>query len=291
MSNKAVVYTIYRTTNQVNGKVYIGKHQTHDINDKYLGSGKLLKQAIKKYGVENFTKEILYTFDNEDDMNAKERKLVTEDFVLQKNNYNLCVGGHGGWSYVNRELPNGMLGKMQTVTQKKAACNWISRNQGKLQKKTPARTAHIKQLAELNKGRRHTKKTKKRMSQNRLGKGAGIENSQFDTIWITNGCTNKKISRHDLIPAGWTNGKTMPPSITQRLRYCQECNNKQKRITAQNEAKRLYKDFLQSGCKTASEYVAAGNYPYSVVSLTQKWKRYVPEYQPVTGRGNKKLDH
>lgn len=98
---QSTYYTIYQTTNEVNGKTYIGKHVTDDLNDGYLGSGKLLKRAIARYSVENFRKEILHVFDNEADMNAKERGLVTEEFVLQETNYNLCVGGQGGFSYIN----------------------------------------------------------------------------------------------------------------------------------------------------------------------------------------------
>jgi len=95
-------YIIYKTTNTVNGKVYIGKHKTKDLNDGYLGSGKLLCRAIEKYGVENFAREIVYLCKTEDDMNAKEREIVTEDFCLREDTYNLCVGGAGGFSYINR---------------------------------------------------------------------------------------------------------------------------------------------------------------------------------------------
>ena len=61
-------YLIYKTTNLINGKYYIGKHETDDINDDYLGSGIALLAAIKKYGRENFTKEVLYVFDSEQEM-------------------------------------------------------------------------------------------------------------------------------------------------------------------------------------------------------------------------------
>jgi hypothetical protein len=64
-----------------------------------MGSGKRLKMAIQKHGVENFTKEILHIFGNEEDMKNKEKELV----VLNENSYNLCEGGKGGWSYVNRK--------------------------------------------------------------------------------------------------------------------------------------------------------------------------------------------
>ena len=95
-------YTIYRVTNIINGKTYTGMHKTNNLNDGYMGSGKLIKRAISKYGTENFKKEILFVFDNEDEMNAKESELVTEEFVKEDTNYNLCPGGKGGWGYINK---------------------------------------------------------------------------------------------------------------------------------------------------------------------------------------------
>ena len=86
-------YTIYQITNLINNKIYIGQHSTKNIEDNYFGSGKNIKRAIKKCGKENFKKEILFVFDNFDDMNNKEREIVNEDFIRRVDTYNICLGG------------------------------------------------------------------------------------------------------------------------------------------------------------------------------------------------------
>lgn len=89
-------YIIYKTTNLINDKIYIGKHQTENINDAYLGSGIALETAIKKYGKQNFKKEILFVFGTESEMNQKEKEIVTESFIATSKTYNMGVGGEGG---------------------------------------------------------------------------------------------------------------------------------------------------------------------------------------------------
>lgn len=78
----------------INNKVYVGCHQTKDIDDGYMGSGKLILQAIKKYGKKNFRKEILFIFDNKEEMFSKEKELV----FIGEGSYNLKHGGHGGFT-------------------------------------------------------------------------------------------------------------------------------------------------------------------------------------------------
>jgi hypothetical protein len=94
-------HTIYKTTNLINDKIYIGYHKTTDLNDGYLGSGKILEIALKKYGRENFKKDILYIFPSKEEALLKETELVNAEFVESENNYNIKIGGEGGWDYIN----------------------------------------------------------------------------------------------------------------------------------------------------------------------------------------------
>lgn len=89
-------FIIYKTTNTVNGKEYIGAHKTAVIDDGYLGSGYQLRYAIKKYGRSSFIRDVLFIFDNSVDMYNKERELVNETYVTLKTNYNIVIGGQGG---------------------------------------------------------------------------------------------------------------------------------------------------------------------------------------------------
>lgn len=87
------IYTVYKVTNVINSKEYIGIHATENPYDDYLGSGVRIKLALKKYGKENFKKEILFVFDNPEDMIAKEAELVNEEYVKRDDTYNLVSGG------------------------------------------------------------------------------------------------------------------------------------------------------------------------------------------------------
>lgn len=87
-------YAVYKTTNLVNGKIYVGFHKTINPNDGYLGSGKLIKRAIEKYGVENFKKEILAIFDNQKEAEDYEASIVDKDFTLREDTYNIAIGGN-----------------------------------------------------------------------------------------------------------------------------------------------------------------------------------------------------
>jgi hypothetical protein len=86
---------IYKTTNLINGKIYIGKDVKNNSN--YYGSGKILKQAIKKYGKENFKKEILVECFSKSELELEEIEQINKYSSNDPNiGYNITNGGSGG---------------------------------------------------------------------------------------------------------------------------------------------------------------------------------------------------
>lgn len=85
----------YRTTNTLNGRTYIGKRTTDKIDDGYLGSGILIGHAIRKYGRENFTREIIEFYDSSEDAFLAEVKHISAARESGEMLYNITSGGTG----------------------------------------------------------------------------------------------------------------------------------------------------------------------------------------------------
>lgn len=84
----------YLTTNNLNGKQYIGERTTENINnDQYIGSGVYIKEAIKKYGKNNFSKVILEIFPNKTDAYISQEKYIKIYNTLSPNGYNISPKG------------------------------------------------------------------------------------------------------------------------------------------------------------------------------------------------------
>ena len=86
---------LYKTTNLVNGKIYIGVHSTDNLDDGYLGSGVALLAAIKEYGKKSFTRDILKFFYTQQASYAEEFRIVDASFIDDRSNYNIKIGGEG----------------------------------------------------------------------------------------------------------------------------------------------------------------------------------------------------
>jgi hypothetical protein len=86
---------IYKTTNLINKKIYVGKSLKN--KNSYMGSGTLLNKAMKKYGKDNFIKEIIDYADTLEELNAKEIYWIEKlNSTEQKIGYNIAKGGTGG---------------------------------------------------------------------------------------------------------------------------------------------------------------------------------------------------
>ena len=97
------IYIVYETTNLINGKYYVGVHKKNGSD--YLGSGKILRFAVEKYGKENFIRETLKEFKIEDDAYEFEKKIVDEKLIKNINCYNICRGGDCGPCLCGKDNP------------------------------------------------------------------------------------------------------------------------------------------------------------------------------------------
>jgi len=222
-------YLVYKITNLTNNKIYVGKHETEDKNDDYFGSGKLIRKAIKKYGINNFKKEILHECSSKEEMDQKEKEIVNEDFVKSKNTYNLKVGGDGGFDYINTKCRDKLyeIQKKGTKTVQKLLQtdkdwrNFFSNRvkQGMDKKEVREKMSNSIKAKIAKDGSWWTGKKHKEESKLKIGKASSIHqsgsgNSHYGTVWIYNEelKQNKSIKKEELekyLSLGWKKGRKM----------------------------------------------------------------------------------
>jgi hypothetical protein len=251
-----MLYLIYKTTNLLDGKYYVGMHRTEDRNDRYLGSGQRLIRALRKHGRKNFVKEILMECECEEEMLFMEDAFINLDDPLC---YNLCGGGIGGnlggtpWNKNKKMAPeyiehtitlkkergyvNGRLGKKDTEATKKQRNAAVS----KALKGRIAPNKGIPQTKEQREANSLLRKDSKWYTNDAtkerklFKKGdpvpAGWSRATKHVRWIYNETTfeNKKIPSNDNIPSGWVAGRYK--SLVYKYKYI--------RNTETNEIKNL----------------------------------------------------
>lgn len=212
---KSKYFLIYKITNLINNKIYIGQHVTTNINDNYMGSGEHIKNAIKKYGVENFKKKIIAECSSFDEMNELEKELVNHEFVQNPNTYNHSIGGSYGWKNCLK-----YKSEDEIIEIRKRAGDAVI----ELMKDPEYRKRHAEKISNGLKeacfdprtflSKTHSEEAKKKMSENhkKYGYQKGERNSQFGTCWIYNLelKENKKIKLEELnnwIEKGWIKGR------------------------------------------------------------------------------------
>jgi group I intron endonuclease len=150
---------IYITTNKINGNRYIGQHKSVDWDSNYIGSGKLLKRAINKYGIENFACFPLAWAWNENELNDLEIDYIAH----YKPEYNITNGGCGTRGYIFTDSvkkkislscageKNGMYGKKQSNESKR--------------KNSESNKKHWAENENPNKGKKYFKEEKEKLSE------------------------------------------------------------------------------------------------------------------------------
>ena len=174
-------YIIYKTTNLLDKKYYIGIHyQSDDKFDGYYGSGNHIKNAIKKYGKQNFIRETLFSYDSELEALKKEKEIVSEQFIKNKDNYNVTVGG-------GKPPIQHMFGDDNPMRKPE-----IASKVSKTLTNRPLSEEHRKNIGLSHKGLKYNYPKDRKKTWN----------------WITNGKENKRIKKDEKIPDGFKIGLT-----------------------------------------------------------------------------------
>jgi tRNA G26 N,N-dimethylase Trm1 len=199
------IHFIYKTTNVLNNNYYIGVHSTNNMNDGYLGSGKRLKYSINKYGKENFKIEIIEMVESRELLFERERELVNQDILKDPHCMNLKVGGNGG-IFSNEHMKklskygnDAFRHKLKTnIEFREKFIEYCKIASSKAKKNPPSWL-----------GKKHKNETIQKLREIRKNTCLGEKNSQYNTMWITNGNENMKIKKNDEIPNGWFIGRKM----------------------------------------------------------------------------------
>lgn len=187
---------VYKTTNKINGKIYIGVHKTNNKEDGYLGSGKLLKRAIEKYGKQNFQRDILFECSSVEEMFQKEKQIVE----IGKNVYNLKLGGDGGFDHLN--------GTEQHIMHLKSLSSSAGKIGGRkaFEKKVGVFKDGYKNPGQFKKGNKsqgflgqqHSEEAKEKIGLANSKHQKGKKNSQYGTCWMSKSGRNVKIKKEDI---------------------------------------------------------------------------------------------
>jgi group I intron endonuclease len=158
---------IYKTTNLINMQYYIGMHSTFNIEDGYLGSGKKINYSIRKYGIENFKREILEFHLTREELIIAEIKIVNSDLIKDPLCMNLRTGGTCA--------PASNFGSKRSEETKLKMSLWERTDEyrkklSKASKGKKKSTSHRENIARVQTGRKTSEETKLKMSKSAEGK-------------------------------------------------------------------------------------------------------------------------
>ena len=158
---------IYKITNVLNNKYYIGMHSTDDLGDGYLGSGRKLAKAKKRYGKENFKKYILEFLSNRSSLKEREKQLVNKSTLKDLLCMNLAIGG-SGWDIAEakRYSKRGILAQRKLW---KENGDWAKKNR----QRSSRTMSRLHKQGKINyntfSGKSHTSETIQKMKDSHAG--------------------------------------------------------------------------------------------------------------------------
>lgn len=189
---KKHIHYVYKTTNLITGRYYIGKHSTYYFEDGYLGSGKRLRYEIDKYGRENFKKEILEFCDSKESVAELERRIVGEEQLKDPLCINLKIGGEGGgppggfWNEEHRQK------FLESNSRGGRTAGLFRGHAKKLESDPEYKKKYGKSISDSIKsriengtfvppflGRHHSEEAKKKIRESSVGKHSGSKNGMY----------------------------------------------------------------------------------------------------------------
>ena len=223
-------YTIYQITNIINGKIYIGAHQTANLDDTYLSSSKPVADAIKKYGKENFKKDVIHMFKDRTSMYLKEAKIVNEEFVKRKDTYNIKPGGLGGFYHINnnpeKRQHTSMLSSMKNKGQVRHRPTAEEKEASKIRNKKMYELGigpYSKESKEKCKQLVYSEEKRRRLRAVMKGKNNGMFGSAFYVNMDTN--EKRRFLKNEIIPDGWVTIVQMKQSTMKKNWYHDDTRN------------------------------------------------------------------
>lgn len=184
---------IYLILNKENGKTYIGQHKSSKLynEDNYIGSGKIIRYAIRKEGRGNFEKYLLQYCESFEELNTAEKFWIGYYRKLGKAEYNLAAGGSAGWGGWNKGKT---LGPESIETRLKKSNSHKGKSSG-MKGKTP-----------WNKGKKGVQivsdETRQKLSKIHKGKS----NKNKGKHWYNNGIKSTFAWE---CPEGWRRGRIL----------------------------------------------------------------------------------
>jgi hypothetical protein len=242
---------VYKTTNILNNKIYVGKDEREDPN--YIGSGVILHRAIKKYGKHNFKKEIIEHCDNLQQLNDREQFWIKSfNSTDKKIGYNITIGGDGGYTW-------GLLSEKK-------------------------RKQHLQKF--INAGKKHSNSPEGREFQSKLAKQLWQQPAHRKNI--IDKLTGREIKWADKISKSVAENHRLHPRKTSdetKIKLSQAAKGKELKSVSENMEQQICELYKQNGPKTISKNLLLQHIhisPFVIIRILKKHLIY-QKYQKGIG--------